>query len=98
MAYYALEPMYAAQPKSLHNLGGSQQTQKMDAIQKNMTPQQIQQRATQPQQPKDTNQKWQKFIDILKDIKKDLKKGEDKYPHAKITCVAQKAGQITQKL
>ena len=43
---------------------------------------------TQPQQPKDNNQKWQKLVDILKDIKEDLRKGENKYPCVGVVCVA----------
>ena len=68
--------MYAAQPESMRDPGGSQQTRRMDAAQNNATPQQTQQRAAQPQQPKDTDQKWQKLVDILKDIEEDLGKGE----------------------
>ena len=33
----------------------------------------------QPQQLKDTDQKWQKLVDILKDIKEDLGKGENEH-------------------
>ena len=47
---------------------------------------------TQPQQLKDNNQKWQKLVDILKDIKEDLGKGEDEHLRAGVVCVAQQAG------
>ena len=78
--------MYTSQPESLRGTGGSQQTQRRVDTQENATTQQTQQRATQPQQPKDNNQKWQKLVDILKDIKEDLGKGEDEYLHLRVAC------------
>ena len=53
---------------------------------------------TQPQQPKDNDQKWQKLVNILKDIEEDLGKGEDKHPHAGVARAAQEAGQIAREL
>ena len=72
--------MHASQPESLRGIGGSQQTQRWVNTQENTTSQQTQQGATQPQQPKDNDQKWQKLVDILKDIEEDLGKGEDGEP------------------
>ena len=37
-------------------------------------------------------------MDILKDIKEDLGKGEDKYLYIGVVHAVQQAGQITQKL
>jgi len=87
--------MYASQLESLRNTEGSQQIQRRVNTQKNATPQQTQQGVTQPQQPKNSNQKWQKLMDILKDIKEDLGKGEDKHPHTGVIHAAQQARQIT---
>jgi len=47
--------MHAAQPESLRDTGGSQQTRRAEAAQKIAIPQQTQQGATQPQQPKDNS-------------------------------------------
>ena len=90
--------MYASQPESLRGTGGSQQTRRRVDTQENATPQQTQQRATQPHQPKDNDQKWQKLMDILKDIKEDLGKGENKHLRAGVVYVAQQAGQIAWEL
>ena len=60
----------------------------MGAVQNNTTPQQTQQRAAQLQQPKDTNQKWQKLVNILKDIKEDLRKEEDIHLYIGVVCAA----------
>ena len=84
--------MHASQPESLRGTRGSQQTRRWVDTQENATQQQTQQRATQPQQPKDNDQKWQKLVDILKDIKEDLGKGEDVHPRAGVTRTAQQAG------
>ena len=80
--------MHAAQLESLCDTGGLQQTQRWADTHKNMTPQQTYQGVTQPQQPKNNNQKWQKLMDILKDIKEDLGKGENGHPHAGVVCAA----------
>ena len=37
-------------------------------------------------------------MDLLKDIKEDLRKGKDNCPHAGVACVAQQAGQIAKEL
>ena len=60
----------------------------MGAVQNDAIPQQIQQKAAQPQQPKDTDQKWQKLMDILKDIKEDLGKGENEHPRVGVVRAA----------
>ena len=80
--------MHASQPESLRGTGGSQQTRRWVDTQENATPQQTQQQATQPQQPKDNDQKWQKLVDILKDIEEDLGKGEDEHPCVEIARAA----------
>ena len=90
--------MYAPQPESLRDPGGSQQTRRWVDTQNNATPQQTQHGATQPQQPKDNDQKWQKLVDILKDIEEDLGKGEDEHPRAGVARAAQQAGQIAREL
>jgi hypothetical protein len=80
--------MYAPQPESLRDPGGSLQTRRWADTQKNATPQQTHQGATQPHQPKDIDQKWQKLVDTLKDIEEDLGKGEDEHPRAGVARAA----------